>query len=155
MLRGQLRNVSRGGLCLGMRTGAERDALQGASVVVRFWADGRAFSLPATVVWCRSEESDDLVGVKLDLRRAQGETRDAFERWAREIEETSMPEPDPQGPPISEQVECRLAALFGSVQDLVERLADGEDLDERGLVAVDRAAEALQNACTALQLRKR
>jgi hypothetical protein len=150
LVRGNLTDVSRSGM--GLRVEIPEVA-SGARLLIRFWTEGRSFTVPGELVWTREDATDHATaGVRLALHRAPNDARRAFQRWARDVERTR---PAPGALPPREQVECRIAALSGSLDELLELLASERTLDERALQQVDIAAEALQNAITALELRDR
>lgn len=150
IVRGQLSDVSEAGM--GIRAELPEDvAKPGVEVTIRFYSDGRNFTVPADVVWAR-EGADDhaTLGVRLALKRARPEAREAFKAWTKSVAQARR---TPGALPAREQVECRLAALVGELDALLTLLADGEDLDDDALREVDVSAERLQNAITALELR--
>jgi hypothetical protein len=152
VVRGTLSDVSRNGMGLRLVT-EEPIAAPGTHVVIRFSSGGEVFSVPADVVWSTQEsgDKDATIGVRLALKRARPQARKAFQRWTAEMEKSRSP----GGLPAREQLECRLAALTGELEVLF-RLVDGDDeLDDAALHEADAAAERLQNAINALQLRSR
>lgn len=136
---------------MGLRADFTQEVKPGVSLTIRFWTDGRAFSLPADVVWTReSSEEHATIGVRLSLKRARPEVRRAFRDWTASVAKSRGA---PGALPAREQVECRLAALIGELDALTRLLADGDALDDAALREIDVNAERLQNAITALELR--
>ena len=150
LVKASLSDVSRAGL--GLRAPLTRGGVApGTRLVVRFWIGGRAFAVPAELVWFRPSNGENAtLGVRLTLKGARPEARRAFRQWTREVERSR---PAPGALPAREQLECRLAALTDSLDELIRRVADSDRLDQDALTEVDRAAERLQNAITALTLR--
>lgn len=153
IVRGTLSDVSRDGIGLRLVL-VEPLAKPGTHVVIRFWSAGKAFSVPANVIWSTqdSADKDATVGVRLALRRARPEARRAFRRWAAAMERARE---SPGALPGREQLECRLAALTGELEGLFRLIEGDDELDESALREVDASAERLQNAITVLQLRSR
>lgn len=152
IVRGTLSDVSRNGIGLRLVL-PEPVAVPGTHVVIRFWSEGEAFSVPADVVWSaqNASEQDATVGVRLALQRARPPARRAFRRWAAAMERTRAP----GALPAREQLECRLAALTGELAVLFQLIQSEDALDEAALREADAAAERLQNAINVLQLRSR
>lgn len=151
-MRGQLSDVSLAGM--GIRAPIPEALVKpGVRLLIRVYSEGRAFSLPAAVVWTR-EYSDDYatVGLRLSLKSARPEARKAFRTWTRQMAKARGA---PGALPAREQVECRLAALMGELDGLAHLLAEGDGLDDGTLREIDAAAERLQNSINALELRAR
>lgn len=150
LVKADVRDLSRGGICV-RAPGPVLRASEGNEIVIRFRLDGHTFSLPGRLVWARAIDAGEAcAGVRLDLRRAAVAARRIFDGWMREVELARESE---GAPPPREQLECRLAALTGSLDDLLMRLAnDAEPLEARALAEIDQAAEHLQNAITGLEL---
>lgn len=164
-VRGRIRDASRGGMGLLAQLPPEDVALTGLRpglpLEIRFRAGRSVLTLPAEVVWARSEGgSDSVIGVRLRLDLADAATRKEFEQWAARHEADAVPPADPAAPapdrarvPPNERLECRLALLMDVLDGLMERL-QGEELDPQDADRVDVLAELLQNACTTLELRR-
>lgn len=150
VVKGSLSDLSRGGVCVRASVPSLRVA-PGSEIVVRFKIEGRSFSLPGHLIWTRSfDPAEASAGVRLDLERASAAARRAFTNWTLELERSRS---GPGALPPREQLECRLAALTGSLDQLLGRLdEEGDALDGGALHDIDIAAEHLQNAITALEL---
>lgn len=164
-LRGRIRDASRGGMGITAEVPPEDVALTGLRpglpLEIRFRAGRTVLTLPAEVVWARTGDgSDPVLGVRLRLDRAEVAMRKEFERWAARRETESGATPGPPGlvaetarVPANERLECRLALLMDVLDGLIDRL-EGEEIDPQDADRVDLLAELLQNACTALELRR-
>lgn len=146
---GTVCDVSRAGV--GIR--ADLPPARDPRIVVRFWAGGKSFRIPGDLVWTGGRSTDcATLGVRLAVRRARPTAREAFRHWTSDVARSRT---GPGALPAREQVECRLAALLGELNQLLELLDGASPLDAPALAAIDAAAEELQNAITQLQLRSR
>lgn len=154
---GSLCNVSRGGLAVAAEMPPETRALLGGrdgirpglALTVRFRVKNRSFALPGAVAWAETAGGRALLGIELRLDRASKATRRAFESWtAREERERGLHVADD---PAREALVERLCTLIETLEGVVDRISN-EHVDPRDAEHVDHLAEALQSACTVLEL---